>query len=154
MADGPDRLATELDRIASSDIAGLHRRWRSLFREKAPESLTRSLLQRIIAYQLQADRLGDLNRETARSLDRLAQNPRETIALPDMQGTKPGALLVREWDGDLQRVMVLESGFAWNGQTFDSLSKVARAITGTNWNGPRFFGLRQKPASQGRGVQA
>jgi hypothetical protein len=49
-----------------------------------------------------------------------------------------------EWEGTLQRVVVLESGFAWNGVTYESLSKVARAITGTNWNGPRFFGLRDR----------
>ena len=56
---------------------------------------------------------------------------------------KPGTLLVREWQGALQRVMALDQGFAWNGATYASLSEVARAITGTNWNGPRFFGLRQ-----------
>jgi hypothetical protein len=56
----------------------------------------------------------------------------------------PGTVLVREWDRQSQRVMVMANGFAWNGQTFDSLSKVAFAITGTKWNGPRFFGLRDK----------
>jgi len=56
----------------------------------------------------------------------------------------PGTVLVREWDRQSQRVMVMSDGFAWNGQTYDSLSKVAFAITGTNWNGPRFFGLRNK----------
>jgi hypothetical protein len=56
----------------------------------------------------------------------------------------PGTLLVREWHGQSQRVMVLADGFAWNGKTYDSLSKVAFAITGTKWNGPRFFGLRDK----------
>ena len=56
----------------------------------------------------------------------------------------PGTVLVREWDRRSQRVMVMSDGFAWNGQTYESLSKVAFAITGTNWNGPRFFGLRNK----------
>ena len=56
----------------------------------------------------------------------------------------PGTVLVREWDRQSQRVMVLADGFAWNGQTYDSLSKVAFAITGTKWSGPRFFGLRGK----------
>ena len=56
----------------------------------------------------------------------------------------PGTVLVREWDRRSQRVMVMADGFAWNGQTYDSLSKVAFAITGTKWNGPRFFGLRDK----------
>ena len=55
-------------------------------------------------------------------------------------------MLVREWNQQSQRVMVLAGGFAWNGQTYDSLTKVAFAITGTRWNGPRFFGLRDKRA--------
>jgi hypothetical protein len=58
----------------------------------------------------------------------------------------PGTVLVREWDQQSHRVMVLADGFAWNGQTYDSLTKVAFAITGTRWNGPRFFGLRDKQA--------
>ena len=57
-------------------------------------------------------------------------------------GLKAGALLVREWKGRLERVMILEEGFVWNGQTFGSLSQIAKAMTGTNWNGHRFFGLR------------
>uniref|UniRef100_A0A939M265 DUF2924 domain-containing protein n=1 Tax=Bradyrhizobium barranii subsp. barranii TaxID=2823807 RepID=A0A939M265_9BRAD len=59
----------------------------------------------------------------------------------------PGTVLVREWDRRPQRVMVMADGFTWNGQTYDSLSKVAFAITGTKWNGPRFFGLRDKTPS-------
>ena len=56
----------------------------------------------------------------------------------------PGTVLVREWDRQSHRVMVMADGFTWNGQTYESLSKVAFAITGTKWNGPRFFGLRGK----------
>jgi hypothetical protein len=56
----------------------------------------------------------------------------------------PGTVLVRERERRSQRMMVIASGFAWNGQTYDSLSKVAFAITGTRWNGPRFFGFRDK----------
>jgi hypothetical protein len=58
-------------------------------------------------------------------------------------GLKAGALLVREWNGKLEQVMILEDSFAWNGQTYGSLSQIAKAMTGTNWNGHRFFGLRQ-----------
>ena len=57
---------------------------------------------------------------------------------------KLGTILMREWNAQAYRVMVVDEGFAWNGKTYDSLSKVAFAITGTNWNGPRFFGLRDK----------
>ena len=69
--------------------------------------------------------------------DRRAPQTREGV------GLKAGALLVREWNGKLERVMILDQGFAWNGQTFSSLSQIAKAMTGTNWNGHRFFGLRQ-----------
>ena len=61
-----------------------------------------------------------------------------------------GTVLTREWNGQFYRVMVVEGGFAFEGKTFDSLSKIAFAITGTNWNGPRFFGLR---AGNGKGVR-
>ena len=99
---------------------------------------------------MQADILGDLDRETVRALSRLHQsNGAETIPLSELRSTKPSTLLVREWQGVLQRVMVLKNGFAWKGATYDSLSAVAKAITGGSWNGPRFFGLRDG-ASAGR----
>ena len=53
-----------------------------------------------------------------------------------------GSLLTREWNGKLERVMVLEKGFAWNGKSYGSLSQIAKAMTGTSWSGHRFFGLR------------
>jgi len=58
----------------------------------------------------------------------------------------PGTILAREWNGQMQRVAVLANGFAWNTKTYPSLSKVAFAITGTRWSGPKFFGLRDKPS--------
>ena len=151
-APGPaasSRLAAELDRLAEVDATGLRRRWRMVFGLSA--HLPRGIMHRALAYRIQADALGDLDRETIRMLDRLAREGRDgtVIPLPELRGTKPGTLLVREWEGSLQRVMVLEQGFAWNGQTYDSLSQVARAITGTNWNGPRFFGLRE-PMRRGK----
>jgi DUF2924 family protein len=77
------------------------------------------------------------DRDAATPFDRRGPQTREGL------GLKVGALLVREWKGQLERVMILEEGFAWNGQTFGSLSQIAKAMTGTNWNGHRFFGLRQ-----------
>lgn len=140
--DGPDRLAAELTRLAGQDHSALRGRFRRVFGRAAPAHLSRAQLHRVLAYRMQADALGDLDRETARALDRLGTGTDGAIAMPEQPGTKPGTLLVREWEGTLQRVMVLERGYAWNGQTYDSLSRVARAITGTAWNGPRFFGLR------------
>ena len=59
-------------------------------------------------------------------------------------------MLAREWNDRMHRVAVLADGFAWNGKTYPSLSKIALAITGTRWNGPRFFGLRDKPSKEAR----
>ena len=87
---------------------------------------------------------GDLDTASVRALDRLAKAGSDRSApLPQASSVRPGTLLVREWDGVLHRVMALEQGFAWNGTSYRSLSEVARAITGTRWNGPRFFGLRE-----------
>ena len=116
-----------------------------------PGALARHLLFAIIAYRIQADRFGDLDHVTTQVLDRTVT--KETgpamsarLASFDQKRTEltPGTVLVREWDRRSQRVMVMADGFAWNGQTYDSLSKVAFAITGTKWNGPRFFGFRDK----------
>jgi hypothetical protein len=113
---------------------------------KAPDHLSRHLLFRMIAYRLQAERLGDLDRDTQRFLHRAAAGNRKGDGLPEpghrRHGFQPGTALVREWDGRSQRVIVLDEGFAWNGTTYRSLTEVAFAITGTRWSGPRFFGLR------------
>jgi hypothetical protein len=140
-----DRLGDELDRLAGMDLPTLASRWRRVFGRAVPPGLSRALLHRALAYRIQADALGGLDRETSRALDRMAgPGGGEVIPMPEQRGRKPGTLLVREWQGAMHSVMVLEQGFAWNGQTYASLSEVARAITGTSWNGPRFFGLRDK----------
>jgi hypothetical protein len=116
----------------------------------------RLLLFGIRAYRLQADRLGDLDADSRRLLDRIRSGASaETDRLiADFKRSRtelrPGTLLTREWDGHLQRVMVLADGFSWNGKTYPSLSKVAFAITGSRWSGPRFFGLRDKAAAENR----
>ena len=133
------------------DLKGLHARWQSVFQRQAPAHLTRHLLFAVIAYRIQADRLGDLDHKTRQVLDRTVSKgtgPAMSARLAsfDQKRTElsPGTVLVREWERQSQRVLVMTDGFAWNGQTYDSLSKVAFAITGTKWNGPRFFGLRDK----------
>jgi hypothetical protein len=150
----PDRekLGTEVARLRGLEIAELRARWHSVFRRKAPPHLPRHLLFRVLAYRLQADVLGDLDPDTRRLLDRAGTSAEVERLAADLNqrrtGLRPGTTLVREWDGDLHRVMVLAEGFAWNGKTFKSLSETAFAITGTRWNGPRFFGLRDKPAKE------
>jgi hypothetical protein len=142
-ASSSGKAEPELSRLASTDPTSLKRRWRVLFGRAAPD-LPRALVRRILAYRIQAQAAGDLDPAIVKLLDRLGRGEVSGIPLPELRAVKPGTLLVREWKGALQRVMVLEQGFAWNGGTYDSLSHVARAITGTNWNGPRFFGLRDR----------
>src|SRR5216684_4411947 len=148
-------LEDEIAHLRDLDLPGLRARWRSAFRRKAPDRLPRHLLYRMIAYRLQAERLGDLDLEIQRFLDRVAAGTRNGDELqadrdhPTRHGLQPGTILVREWDGKSQRVMVLDEGFAWNGTTYRSLTEIAHAMTGTRWSGPRFFGLRnraEKPA--------
>jgi hypothetical protein len=151
----------EIAHLRGLDLGGLRARWQSVFQRQAPAHLTRQLLFAVICYRLQADRFGDLDHATKQILDRaIAKEAGPTmssrLASFDQKRTelKPGTVLVREWDRQSQRVMVMADGFAWNGQTYDSLSKVAFAITGTKWNGPRFFGLRDKEDRSMVGVRA
>ncbi len=150
----------EIAHLRGLELGGLRARWQSVFQRPAPAHLTRHLLFTVIAYRLQADSFGDLDHETKQVLDRTVAKEAgpamsARLASFDQKRTEltPGTVLVREWDRQSQRVMVMADGFAWNGQTYDSLSKVAFAITGTKWNGPRFFGLRDKedrPAMEAR----
>jgi hypothetical protein len=136
--------------------------WQNELGRPAPEHLTRYLLFRIIAYKVQADRLGDLDAETLKVLEQVARQkgrPSDVsrgLAELDQRRSAPppGAVLIRQWCRKSHRVMVLQDGFAWNGKTFASLSQVAFAITGTKWNGPRFFGLRdRRPQINTRGPE-
>ena len=154
----PDResLDNEIARLRGLDVGELRARWHTTFRRRARPHLPRHLLFRILAYRLQADYLGDLDADTRRLLDRIGSGSSEGIdrLVADLNRARtelrPGTLLAREWDGQLQRVMVLADGYSWNGTTYRILSKVASAITGSRWNGPRFFGLRDNPASEVR----
>jgi len=154
----PDRasLDNEIARLRGLDVGELRARWHTVFGRRAPPHLPRHLLFRILAYRLQADRLGELEADTRRLLERIGSWASDETGrlVADLNRSrtelKPGTLLTREWDGHLQRVMVLADGFSWSGKTYPSLSKVAFAITGSHWNGPRFFGLRDKSASEVR----
>jgi hypothetical protein len=140
------------------DLDGAPSMARPLGRD-APAHLSRWLLMKVLAYRLQSDAFGDLDKSIRRILrsgkedglgapfDRRAPQTREGL------GLKSGALLVREWNSKLEQVMILDEGFAWNGQIFGSPSQIAKAMTGTSWNGHRFFGLRQgKAALAGAGA--
>lgn len=126
-------------RIGRMSVEQLRGEWRETFGLDARPALSKDLLARALAFQLQERALGGLSSETRRLLRSLTQ---EGIDLP--RRIKIGSIIVREYEGRLHEVLVVPDGFCWEGKTYPSLSTIARALTGTSWNGPRFFGLRAK----------
>jgi Protein of unknown function (DUF2924) len=155
----------ELSRLVLSlpdlDRSGLLLQWRNNLAGSVPAHLPTWLLMRVLAYRLQAEAFGDLDRTLLRRL-KSAEDPRPARfanrppATREGAELRPGATLAREWRGRFERVTVLNEGFAWNGVTYGSLSMIAKAITGASWNGHRFFGLRvgRQPGPYGRAALA
>jgi len=145
------KLDAELAQVRKLSVEDLRARWHTIFRRRPLPHLSRHLLFRVLAYRLQSDHLGDLDAESRRLLDGSGSPEdagRRAIDLGKRTAdVRPGTMLAREWDGRMHHVTVLTNGFAWNGKTYPSLTKIARTITGTRWNGPRFFGLRDKPSN-------
>ena len=142
-------VEAELGRLPAMPIAELRKRYRELFRAEPPTAFGPDLLRRSVAHTIQEKAYGGLPSPARRLLNQLVKaasaKPNGRLELP--QRIKPGSELVRTWNGKTYRVVVMADGFAYGGKTFASLSEIAAAITGTKWNGPRFFGLR--PASRG-----
>ncbi len=139
-------VVTQLAALKRMTVVELKAKWESLFGTPAPNN-SRSYLELRLGYRIQELTLGGLSRETRRTLDLLADEiegrvGRKTI-IADPRNPVVGTRLVREWDGVEHTVTVMKDGFDWQGRKFKSLSAVARAITGTQWNGYRFFGLRE-----------
>jgi len=132
-------IEAEGDQIRSLGIDALRARWRTLFGAVPPKGLTKDIIGRMIAYRIQEVAFGGLDRETLKLLDRMArgEKPNELD-----RRLKAGTVIVREYNGERHTVTVVPDGFLWRDMTYSSLSIIAQAITGTKWNGPRFFGLR------------
>jgi hypothetical protein len=149
----PVSVDVEVARLRDLDVEGLRRRWETVHSGKGPTHLPRHLLFRLLAYRLQAEALGELDSQSQRILDRSTSpedaSKRAEESRRSSNSLRPGTVLGREWNGQMHHVAVLAGGFAWNGTTYPSLSKIAFAITGTRWNGPRFFGLRDKGGPAG-----
>ena len=133
-------IEAEVERVRSLGTVALRQRWRLMFGGSPPAGLTKDLIRRMIAYRIQEEAFGGLDRETIKLLDRLARGEKPSAELN--RRLKPGTVLIREYQGGRHTVTVVSDGFLWREQTWSSLSTIAREITGTNWNGPRFFGLR------------
>jgi hypothetical protein len=135
----PAAIEAEVNRVRALGIDALRTRWRMTFGAIPPPGLTKDIMSRMIAYRIQEEGFGGLDRETARLLDRLARGEKPSEL---NRRLKPGTVLVREYRGERHTVTVVHDGFLWQDKAWSSLSTIAKAITGTAWNGPRFFGLR------------
>jgi hypothetical protein len=134
-----------LERLSRSELRAV---WAQELGDQPPATLGRDVLALGIAYKRQERRRGGLTKPVARELDRLLEqvirggrDEKPTVAVTRAL-PRNGTVLVREWQGTTHHVTIVNDGFLWNGNVYRSLSGIARAITGTNWNGPRFFGMR------------
>ena len=146
----PSLDQTVLSRLAAlkaMSVKELKAEWEKLLGTSAPNN-SRAFLELRIAYRLQELTYGGPDRDTRRMLDLLADEvegvARRKNQIADPRNQVIGTKLIRDWDGVEQTVIVLKDGFDWQGRKYKSLSAVARAITGTRWNGYRFFGLRER----------
>lgn len=132
------RLDEELAALADMSLGQLRAKWRSISDRPCPR-VSAGLLRLALAWELQTAVHGGLSRRTRQTLEQLAAGKTTTRA------AEPGMRLMREWNGTVHVVTVDDEGVIhWNGERWSSLSKVARAITGTRWSGPAFFGLKTK----------
>jgi hypothetical protein len=146
----PSLDQTVLSRLAAlkaMSVKELKAEWEKLIGTAAPNN-SRNFLESRLAYRIQELTYGGPDKQTRRLLDLLADEVEGTLTrksqIADPRNPVVGTKLIREWDGVAHTVTVLRDGFEWNGRRYKSLSAVARTITGTRWNGYRFFGLRER----------
>jgi len=138
-----ETLASEIASLSKLGIDELRERWKAMFGKAPSRDISRSFLTRAIAYRLQEKAFGGLKPATQRLLAEFAYDGANGSAAVRSRILRPGSVLVREWRGISHQVSVLEKGFSFRGKRYRSLSEVAREITGTQWSGPLFFGLKR-----------
>jgi hypothetical protein len=131
-----------LAKLATMSVAQKRTEWRRLTGVPAPPAFGAGLLTRAIAHAMQEQAAGGPDKALARRLRQLTGKKVNSGSKAELAALKPGTWLSRTWHGEVHQVIVLESGFEYQGNRYDSLSRIARRITGAGWSGPRFFGLR------------
>jgi Protein of unknown function (DUF2924) len=142
-----ESLQADMEAVSRGRLPELRDIWRERLDEEPPALRSREIFRRMLAYRLQEAVHGGLCAASRRKLDQIeARRSAPEIAriTPPRVRLGAGATLIREWKGVRHEVRVIPDGFVHDGRTYKSLSEVARAITGTRWNGPLFFGLREK----------
>ena len=140
-----DPIPARLAALKSTSTADLKQQWRDLFATEPPP-FNRRYLESRLAYRIQEFAYGGLKPETVRRLEALGEqlDGGNVVTRRIRTDRKPmaGTRLIRDYQGNEQIVTVLQDGFEWQGRPYQSLSAIARAITGTRWNGWVFFGLK------------
>lgn len=141
-------IEVELAPLRDMNAPDLRKEWARLYRSHPPRKLSRDLLQLGVAWKLQERAFGGHSALTKRQIAELRQAMEAKADLTKARTVRlrPGARLIREWNGETHEVLVVEEGFQWRGKTWRSLSVIAREMTGTHWSGPRFFGIGKAKA--------
>ena len=138
-------IARQLAQLPAMDRRALEKLWRDLFDRIPSPALRREILIPILAYRIQENAFGRLRESTARKLREFAEEPAGSPRLgQDAMRPRTGTRYVREYDGKLHEVTVLESGYEYQGNAYRSLTEITKVITGAKWSGPAFFGLKRK----------
>ena len=137
---------------STMSVTQLRDAWRYRWRSPAPPVQSADILARMMAWRVQTETYGDIDRETLRRIDDLGRRLSDgKPLLPSTGEALPaGTVLTRAWRGQRHCVTAIEGGFIHEGKTYATLSEIARAITGTRWSGPRFFGLEAERQSKRR----
>ena len=141
-----DPIPARLAALRTASTPDLKAQWRDLF-DTEPPPFNRSYLESRLACRIQELAYGGLKPDTLRRLEKLGEQVSgKSTTRRKRQDRMPmaGTRLIREWQGVEHTVIVTGDGFEWQGRPYRSLSAIARAITGTRWNGPLFFGLRNR----------
>ena len=138
-------ISTEINRISGLKLVEARAEWLSRFGKAPARALSRDLLVRQLAWDIQEKAFGGHDAATRKLLKGYGRQDEDKVVL--FRRLKPGTTVIREYQGVRHIVMIIEGGFSWQGKTYTSLSSIARAITGARWNGPRFFGLRGRDSA-------
>jgi Protein of unknown function (DUF2924) len=147
-SDHEQALEAEIARIRALGLNELRTLWRSTFRSLPPPPLTKDLMARFVCGHIQEQAFVGLDQKNTRLLDGLVLGGKPRV--DHTRRLRRGTVLAREYQGERHTVTVIGNGYVWRDATYASLSTIARAITGTAWSGPRFFGVRIVPARDRR----
>lgn len=147
------QLLQQIHMLQDMSIAELKSQWTALIGSDPPRHAKRSFLTQTIAWELQAKSFGKLKPGVHRQLrqaGRGAGDEKQVVSEPASPTLRPGVKLIRVWKGVTHHVLVTEDGFLWQDRSWRSLSVIAREITGTQWSGPVFFGLKKSKSARDR----